>query len=75
MHICTLQLVYVLRWSLYSQWLGCVRMLFTLLADLAVHLIAECAWDNSFIHHLLAYGDGVLNGTVVATVVLIAVVR
>ena len=39
-----------------------------------MRLIAERAWDNSFVHHLLVYGDGELNGTIAATVVLIAVV-
>ena len=39
-----------------------------------MRLIAERAWDNFFVHHLLAYGDGELNGTIAATMVLIAVV-
>ena len=35
----------------------------------------ECAWDKSFVHHLLENGEGVDSGTVAVTAVLIAVIK
>ena len=66
---------YVLHWSLCSLWLRCYRSLLTLFASLVVHLMLEHAWNRSFVHHLLEYGEGIVSGTVAATAMLIAVVK
>ena len=66
---------YILRWSLYSLWLGCSGTLLTLFASLAVCLMLERAWDKSFVHHLLDIGEGVDSGTVAVTAVLTAVIK
>ena len=54
---------------------GSDGLLSTFFADLAVHLILGHAWESSLVHHLLAYGEGVENGTVAAMVVLIAIIK
>ena len=66
---------YVLRWSLYSLWLGCSGLLLTLFASLAGRLMLERAWDKSFVHHLLENGEGVDSGTVAVMAVLITVIK
>ena len=70
-----MRLAYILHWSLYSLWLRCCRLLLTLFASLVACLMLECAWDRSFVHHILEYGEEVVSGTVAATAVLIAVVK
>ena len=70
-----IRLVYALCLRQCSQWLGCCVSLLTLFAVFAVHLMLDHAWESSFIHHLFTYREGEENGTVTATVVLIAVTR